>query len=148
MHLLNLSFGIAAHSSAGDDVALETSIRTKQLTGIAGLAAERIRRALRLPADVEGLARVLSLHPLLNPAGYVEAGIDGAILRVEHSPGHDDGAWITLCSRDSHQPLQAIATAVDPHLRVDIIGTETDWTAEFIRADTALPTPSRSRWPR
>ena len=29
------------------------------------------------------------------------------------------------------QPLQAIATAVDPHIAVRITGTADDWTAEF-----------------
>jgi hypothetical protein len=139
MHLLNLSFGLAVRSRAGDDAGLATSIRTKQLTGIAGVAAERIRRALRLPADAVGLARVLALHPLLNPAGYVESRTDGTRLQVTPSPAHDDGAWIALCGKDSPQPLQAIAAAVDPHLRVDISGTPTAWTAEFTRADTALP---------
>ena len=35
------------------------------------------------------------------------------------------------------QPLRSIATAVDPHLTVRITGADTDWTAEFDRADTA-----------
>jgi hypothetical protein len=33
--------------------------------------------------------------------------------------------------------LQAIATAVDPHLRVEVTGTDTDWTAHLTRTDTA-----------
>lgn len=74
MHLLNLSFGIAVRARATDS-AQATDICTKQLTGIAGVAATRIRRALNLPADAAGLAAVLNLHPLLNPAGYVVAEI-------------------------------------------------------------------------
>ena len=136
MHLLNLSFGIAVRARAGDNTDLAISICTKQLTGIAGVAAERIRRALKLPADVDGLTDVLRVHPLLNPAGYVVAEIDGGRLQVHPSPAHDDGAWISLCSPASTEPLQAIATAVDPHLRVRIDGTATDWTAEFERTDT------------
>jgi hypothetical protein len=112
------------------------SICTKQLTGIAGVAAERIRRALKLPADPDGFVTVLQLHPLLNPSGYVRADIDGGRLHVRPSPAHDDGAWIALCGPDSPQPLQAIATAVDPYLRVAIAGTGTDWTAEFTPTDT------------
>ncbi|MGY4712596.1 hypothetical protein ACXDF8_24095 [Mycolicibacterium sp. CBM1] len=143
MHLLNLSFGIAVRARATDkgtdtdNTELATQICTKQLIGIAGVAAERIRKALRLPTDFDGLARVLELHPLLNPAGYVVAEIEGGRLHVHRSPCHDDGSWISLCSPASPEPLQAIATAVDPHLAVRITGIGDDWTAEFEKTDTA-----------
>jgi hypothetical protein len=136
MHLLNLSFGIAVRARTGDNAELATSICTKQLTGIAGVAAERIRNALTLPADIDGLSQVLRLHPLLNPRGYVVAEIDDGRLQVHPSPAHEDGAWISLCSPASTEPLQAIATAVDPYLAVRITGSDTDWTAEFERTDT------------
>lgn len=138
MHLLNLSFVLAVSTRAGDDRDLARSICTRQLTGIAGVAAERIRRALKSSGDVHGLMRVLELHPLLNPAGYVTAEIGPGRLQVRHCPAHDDGAWIALCSPDSPQPLQAIATAVDPYLVVTVTGTETEWTAEFERSDVAV----------
>ncbi len=87
MHLLNLSFGIAVRARAGDNAELATAIGTKQLTGIAGVAAERIRRALKLPADLNGLAEVLRVHPLLNPAGYVVAeSDDGQASGAIHRP--------------------------------------------------------------
>jgi hypothetical protein len=140
MHLLNLSFGIAVRARAGDNAELATAIGTKQLTGIAGVAAERIRRALKLPADIAGLTEVLRVHPLLNPAGYVVADIGAGRLDVRPSPAHDDGTWISLCSPAgspaSTEPLQAIATAVDPHLAVRVCGTDNDWTAEFELTDT------------
>ena len=138
MHLLNLSFGIAVRARAEDNTDLVTSICTKQLTGIAGVAAERIRRALKLPADIAGLTEVLRLHPLLNPAGYVVAEIADGRLGVHPSPAHDDGAWISLCTPASTGPLQAIATAVDPHIAVRLEGTDTDWTAEFEQTSTAM----------
>lgn len=78
---------------------------------------------------------MLELHPLLNPAGYVLAETSPDRLVVHNSPAHADGAWISLCTPASVQPLQAIATAVDPHLKVRISGTDTDWTAELIEAD-------------
>ena len=138
MHLLNLSFGIAVRARTEDNTDLVTSICTKQLTGIAGVAAERIRRALKLPADIAGLTEVLRLHPLLNPAGYVVAEIAEGRLGVHPSPAHDDGAWISLCTPASTGPLQAIATAVDPHIAVRLEGTDTDWTAEFEQTSTAM----------
>lgn len=136
MHLLNLSFGIAVRARATDDEQA-VDICTKQLTGIAGVAADRIRKALNLPADAAGLADVLTYHPLLNPAGYVVAEIAGGRLHVHQSPAHDDGSWITLCSPAATGPLQAIATAVDPYLAVRVTGTGTDWTAEFETTGTA-----------
>ena len=138
MHLLNLSFGVAVRARAEDNTDLVTSICTKQLTGIAGVAAERIRRALKLPADIAGLTEVLRLHPLLNPAGYVVAEIADGRLGVHPSPAHDDGAWISLCTPASTGPLQAIATAVDSHIAVRLEGTNTDWTAEFEQTSTAM----------
>ena len=138
MHLLNLSFGVAVRARAEDNTDLVTSICTKQLTGIAGVAAERIRRALKMPADIAGLTEVLRLHPLLNPAGYVVAEIADGRLGVHPSPAHDDGAWISLCTPASTGPLQAIATAVDPHIAVRLEGTNTDWTAEFEQTSTAM----------
>ena len=139
MHLLNLSFGIAVRARA-TDAEQAKDICTKQLTGIAGVAATRIRKALNLPADAAGLAAVLEFHPLLNPAGYVVADIHGRP-QVHRSPAHDDGAWISLCSPASTGPLQAIATAVDPHLAVRISGTDTDWTAEFETVEAPLKDP-------
>jgi len=135
MHLLYLSFAIAVRKRASDN-AEAVSVDTRGLIGVAGLAAERIHRALELPDGVEGTLRVLELHPLLNPAGYVVAELERNRLVVHRSPAHDDGAWISLCSPDSVQPLQAIATAVDPLLEVRVSGTDTDWTAELAETDT------------
>lgn len=134
MHLLYLSFAIAVRARASSDVA--TSVGTRQLIGVAGLGAERIHRALSLPGGIEGVLRVLELHPLLNPVGYVDADVADRLV-VRRSPAHDDGSWISLCSPESVQPLQAIATAVDPHVEVQVSGTSTDWTAGFARTATA-----------
>ncbi|HME50044.1 hypothetical protein [Mycobacterium sp.] len=148
MHLLNLSFAIAVRQRAGEDTGLARSICTKQLTGVAGVAAERIHRALSLPGGVDGAMRVIELHPLFNPAAYVDAGVDGDTVHVRRAPAHDDGAWIALCSPDEKRPLQAIAHAVDPHLDVQVSGTGDDWMATVVRTGTAaaqLPEVSVAR---
>lgn len=135
MHLLYLSFAIAvAARAATDDEAL--GVCTRGLIGIAGVAAERIHRALKLPGGTEGVLRVLELHPLLNPAGYVVAETESNRLHVRPSPAHDDRSWISLCSPESVQPLQAIATAVEPRIEVRVSGTATDWTAELVETDS------------
>ena len=127
---------------AADD-AEAVSVCTRGLTGIAGVAAERIHRALGLPGGIEGVLQVLELHPLLNPAGYVCAETSRTGCVVHRSPAHDDAAWISLCSPESVQPLQAIATAVDPHIEVRVSGTDTDWTAELVETDTAASRTAR-----
>ncbi|OBF87145.1 hypothetical protein A5791_19805 [Mycobacterium sp. 852002-51163_SCH5372311] len=136
MHLLNLSYAIAVRKRARDDE-MATSINTQQLIGLAGVAAERIHRALDLPDGKDGVLRVLELHPLLNPAGYVVADVNANRLAVQRSPAHDDGAWISLCSPESVKPLQAIATAVNPHVQVQVSGTDTDWVAELVESEAA-----------
>ncbi len=139
MHLLVKSFTIAVEKRAKDDVALARSIRTKQLIGIAGVAASRIHKALKLSTDVRGALRVLELHPLLNPAAYVSADVDPDFVHVRRSPAYADGSWISLVSPVADAPpLQAIVAAVDPpHLRAAVSGTESDWTVRVIETDTA-----------
>jgi hypothetical protein len=136
MHLLYLSFAIAVRARAGSDVKLADSICTRGLIGVAGLGADRIHRALSLPGGIAGVLKVFELHPLFNPVGYINAETH-AQLQVHQSPAHDDAAWISLCSPESVQPLQAIATAVDPHIEVRVTGTGTDWIAELSESDTA-----------
>jgi hypothetical protein len=136
MHLLYLSFAVAVRARAGSDAALATSVGTRQLIGLAGLGAERIHRALSLPNGIDGVLRVFELHPLFNPQGYVNAETHAGF-HVHRSPAHDDAAWISLCSPESVQPLQAIATAVDPHIDVQVSGDDTDWVVELSETDTA-----------
>jgi len=136
MHLLVLSFTLAVRARAGSDRALEESIRTKQLIGIAGVAAERIHAALKLPGGIRGALRVLELHPLLNPANYVSVDVDPDFVHVRRSPAYEDGSWISLVSPVADLPLQAIVAAVDPHLRAEVSGTESDWTVRVVQTDT------------
>jgi hypothetical protein len=136
MHLLNLSFGIAVRARAGADAEQAREICTKQLIGVAGLGADRIRRALSLPEDAAGALRVLELHPLLNPALYVDADLREGKLHVRPSAAHEDGSWISLCTPDGYVPLQAIVAAVNPKLDVEVEGTDTAWTAHVIERST------------
>jgi hypothetical protein len=134
MHLLYLSFALAVQKRADPEQA--RAIATRQLVGIAGLGAERIHRALSLPGGVDGAMAVLQLHPLINPAAYVGGEITGDRLHIAGSAARDDGAWITLCSPRERRPLQAIVAAVDPHLDVEMVGGDDDWTATVIRTPT------------
>jgi hypothetical protein len=138
MHLLNISFRLAVDKRASDD-AQAVEIATKQLVGVAGIGAERIRRALDLPATTAGAMRVLELHPLLNPAAYVDADVSADLVVVRPSAAHDDGAWIDLCGPGRTAALQAVVRAVDPHLDVEVDGDEAGWAASIVRRDVPAP---------
>ncbi len=142
MHLLNLSFVLAVTDRAPDE-ATTRRIALSQLVGHAGITAERLHRALGPLLDLgtspEDAARVIELHPLANPAAYVDLERSGATVRVRRSRAHDDGSWVSLCGPSSPAPLQSIVRAVDPHLDVVVEGTDTDWTATVVRTDAAAP---------
>jgi len=144
MHLLNLSFGIAVARRA-TSVEQAREICTRQLIGIAGIAAERLRAALSLPADEAGAARVLALLPLLNPVAYTGGVLDvtrGATVTVSPSDAAADGGWITLCGPGREAPLQAAVRAVDPHLDVEVVGSAAAWTLTVVRRDEPAPEAS------
>jgi hypothetical protein len=136
MHLLVLGFHRAVERRSEPDVARR--LATRQLIGIAGVAAERIHHALDLPADEAGALRTLALHPLLNPEEYVDAAVSDR-LDVRPSSAHEDGAWISLCGPGSPEPLQAAVRAIDPHLDVEIEGSDEEWTATVVRREQPAP---------
>ncbi|GAA1880214.1 hypothetical protein [Actinomadura bangladeshensis] len=138
MHLLDHAFALAvAERAAGAEQLLR--IRRKQLVGIAGVAAGRLARALGLPQSAEGAARLLAVHPLLNPSAYVDADFDGAGVAVRPSPAHEDDAWISLCGPGWTAPLQAIARALDAHLDVEVTGGDDEWRLTVVRRDDPAP---------
>ena len=137
MHLLNLSFVLAVGRRCATNTELATEICTKQLIGLAGIAAERIHRALELPVGIAGAMRVLELHPMFNPAAYVTAEFGPDVVEVPRSPAHEDGAWVSLVGPGEARPLRAAVAAIDPHLDVEVAGTDTVWTARVIETDTA-----------
>ncbi|MFE3543815.1 hypothetical protein ACFXK0_12675 [Nocardia sp. NPDC059177] len=99
------------------------TLSRKQLTGIAGLTAGRLRACLGLGTDATSLATVLQLHPVLGPTQYTGitatrtgAGTEaGVLLRIPASSGAiaDDG-WPARIDAEHLDPVLAIAAAVDP----------------------------------
>ena len=108
MHLLDRAFTLALERRCSSDEQL-TRIRRQQLTGVAGVGAMRIARALGISRDEKGARRLLAIHPLLNPAAYVDTGL-----------AHEDGAWISLCDAEWTDALAVIVQALDPYLDVAI----------------------------
>jgi hypothetical protein len=124
MHLLDRGFAMAVASRAeSDEDALR--IRRKQLVGLAGIASERLARALGMvdsPDPVEAGARLLAVHPLLNPAAYVDASFGDGSVVVRPGPAHEDEAWISLCGPDWTAALQAAVRGLDPRLDLEVTG--------------------------
>lgn len=100
--LLMEHFSSATLSAILDEVALQGQVLTRsylvelaertspedlaavallQAAGVAGLVAKRLARVLGAGTDLEGLAEVLAVHPLLLPRAYVA-------VRIER-PAHD-----------------------------------------------------------
>ena len=101
MHLLDLGFRYGLRQKvAAEEV---DRIARKQLIGIAGLAADRLRAALDIPRTEAGNERVFALHPTRNPLAYVEAG------------GAADGGWLSLANDpDVERSITNLDPAAEP----------------------------------
>jgi hypothetical protein len=138
-HLLSIAFMAAVEDRFGTEIAGVAG--SKQLTGVAGVAADRLTRAYGLGVGVEDVATVFSLHPAFRPAAYVDwqVAVDGDVVRLEigdcparHESGLEN--WISRLAAGHDRALSAIATAVDPHWAVVPDGP-CRWVAE--RGDEA-----------
>ncbi|WP_371053501.1 hypothetical protein [Rhodococcus gordoniae] len=123
-HMLTLGFLMGVRKRTDEQSAL--GLARKQLTGIAGLTAERIHRVLALPPTFAGLATVMDVHPLLAPRQYVERTIchddEGLGVRIARRGGAQaDGAWPTLIDSDHLGPLDALVRGVDPHFSTQVV---------------------------
>ncbi|HYG93601.1 MAG TPA: hypothetical protein VD859_08405, partial [Nocardioides sp.] len=142
MHLLDRAFALAVAERAGTADEL-LRIRRKQLVGIAGIASERLARTLGLHGspDPDDAAHVLAVHPLLNPAAYVDATVSGPTVVVRPGAAHEDGAWISLCGPRWTAALRAAVRGVDPHLDVEVagLGGDEEWQLTIVRRDQPAP---------
>ncbi|CAM4492297.1 hypothetical protein NONI108955_35220 [Nocardia ninae] len=116
-HLLALGFLIAVRSRLEPDAAIE--IVRKQFAGIAGLTAERLRKALHLGDDMTSLATVLRLHPAWNPLSYTGVRVveteDNVQLTIPRDSGAAaDGVWPALIDAEHLAPVDAMARGVNP----------------------------------
>lgn len=130
MHLLTNGFRMALASRLPPEQGRDIAVRT--LIGIAGVATDRIRRAVLTNDPL----RILTLHPLLNPAAYVAAQVAGDRLTVAHGPAHEDDVWIALCGPEETRPLQAVVRAVDPLLDVEVEGDAEQWSLRVVERES------------
>lgn len=131
-HLLSNAFLLAVADRGGDEAAVE--VGDHQFTGIAGLTAERLTRALGLGSEVGDIAHVLELHPALRPRSYVDVRIslgegrtgDGGSLTIDllDSPAVAEqgvASWVGLLRDGRTRALDATVHAVDPHARCEVV---------------------------
>jgi hypothetical protein len=126
-HLLAISFMAAVEDRYGTEKAVDAGSR--QLTGVAGVAADRLKRAYGLGTDAVDVATVFGLHPAFRPAAYVSwrVTLDGDLVHLElgDCPARQEAGletWMSLLADGHDRALSAIATAVDPHWHVTADG--------------------------
>jgi len=129
MHLLAVGFHQSVRRRSDEETADE--LLAYQATGIAGVAADRLRRVLGVDGDAQGLAAVLDVHPLAGPTAYTgftcERTEDGAGVVVRWdttADGFADDTWLPLLARDGLRPLAAAARAVDPRWVVERVPSD------------------------
>jgi hypothetical protein len=142
-HLLVLSF-LAATAKRADGPDATAAFGRRQFTGVAGVAAARLRDALDLPPTLAGAARLLALHPALQPFEYVRSQVDLGNDRLVLSLNRDtaamaDGAWPSLLDGDHLGPLDAMVWEIDPHLRVEAVSDGGTLVVEVVRSAAAAP---------
>jgi hypothetical protein len=123
-HLLSRAFMVQVAERAGGDEAV--AIGAKQLCGIAGVAAKRLARVVAAGPDLEGVARVLAVHPMFLPRAYVDVRIDPTTdhLDVSLAPcagtDEDDGlTWPALLAAGHDSGLRAAVQCVAPTAHVE-----------------------------
>ncbi|MEZ5383602.1 MAG: hypothetical protein R2754_17610 [Microthrixaceae bacterium] len=123
-HLLAMSFMAAIERRHGVEAAVE--VGTRQFVGIAGLAADRLRRAFGLGDGLADIAQVIELHPAFAPRPYVDrqvgVGADLLSLRLLGCEAAAETAaptWVAILAglgaeAAGAEVLGAIARAVNP----------------------------------
>lgn len=115
-------------------------IALAQCTGICGLTARRLRRALGLDGrtDLPAIAQVLQLHPVFYPRTYIDFNMsvqdDALTVTLKDSPAFqegDDYNWFVHFTDEVNPVLDAIALAVNPRATCKAVGGEQrQWTIQ------------------
>jgi hypothetical protein len=123
-HLLVRSYMLCIAERFDEDAAVE--LTRGQWTGVAALAAHRLRRALAIEGDgIDAIAKIFQLHPHFHPRSYANwrvelFGPESARLSLRDCPAlrEDDAySWLAGLSAAPHPALDAIAGTINPHAR-------------------------------
>jgi hypothetical protein len=128
-HLLSRAYLLeVAERASGTEAA---AMGAKQLTGIAGVTTKRLAAVLGAAPDLDGIAAVLAVHPMLLPRAYVDLRLDwspgGGALTVSLGPcpatAEDDGlTWPAILAGGDDAGLAAAVQCLAPLARVERIG--------------------------
>ncbi|HLW17950.1 MAG TPA: hypothetical protein VKV69_11395 [Actinomycetota bacterium] len=147
-HLLTLSFTDSLQGRVDGSKAREIAVQ--RFTGIAGVAAQRLKHALGLGSDLAGLVKVLELHPAFHPREYIDVSVSPDLeISLHDCTGIGDRpglSWAELLASGETAPLDAIVQAVDPRARCiprDPDGALRTWGVE-ISSDPAAEKPEVS----
>jgi hypothetical protein len=120
-HLLLRSLLLAVTQRLGEPTA--RAMTPRLVAGWGGLTAQRLRSAFGLPANADGLAAMLRLHPMFHPAEYVGADVvveDDGSVRLSFGDGAarsetDHMTWLDLPDDSAVAALAQLVQAFDPH---------------------------------
>lgn len=130
-HLLSRAFLLEVLERTSAPAALDLGAR--QLTGISGVVAKRLASLLGVAPDLDGIAEVLRVHPLLLPRAYVDVDLshtdDHLTVSIAPCPAlaeRDGLTWPAILVEADDRGLAAAVQCVAPHaqvVRVDPCGT-------------------------
>jgi hypothetical protein len=127
-HLLTLSFTDSVERRT--DLDGMKAIAAQRFTGIAGVAAGRLKRALGLGSSLDDVACVLDLHPAFHPRSYIDVRVaqdDGISISLHDCPAIGDRpgrSWADELADGAASALDALVQAVDPSMRCVPVGPE------------------------
>jgi hypothetical protein len=122
--------GLLTSISHSVDAQLAKAAVPRLIGGWCGLTAQRLRDALDLEDNAQGLARMFALHPMLSPATYVASSISvaGDVVRIGFGDcpaarEQDDCTWVTGLGGPTRDAIQAVAQAFAPTARLHPVAT-------------------------
>ena len=127
-HLLVRAMLLSVDDRHGEEAARELAVQ--QWVGANWIGSERLRATLAAPDGIDGLRRVLPLHPTFPPdyAPLKVEPIDGARLRLSlpaECPALAEGdraSWFAVLEEGDVRPLEALLHGFDPRATVTVAG--------------------------
>jgi len=148
VHLLVDGLMYAVAERYGEEAAL--AVAEFQMTGSDWVVSERLAAWLGCGGGIDGIARVLQVHPAFQPREYWSVDLsvlDGnrALLRLEDCPARREDmpwGWQALLARGRSGGLEALVRGVDARARlVPVDGDAWTWEIRIDEDATAMEEP-------
>jgi hypothetical protein len=137
-HFLSRGFLLAVAERVGDEAVV---VGAHQLTGVAGLTTKRLAAVLGAGPDLDGVAAVLSVHPMFLPRAYVALRLEPheheLLVSIDPCPALDEAdglTWPAILGAGHDDPLASAVQCLAPQARLERTGP-TAWRV-WIDADT------------